>query len=298
MLFETAGFHNPFWNTMSFVRGRFYRSSAFHVTRGKCYFSKDGRLKKTWSRVHPTWNTDKHLPDDFRWRFTFGTIFFEWVEIITNRYATGVSSHPALGIEEIEARNFEHQKRSNWVDLSGCQPKNRGKPPQIILIFTIHFGVPLFLETTIFRISGWYSPISFNGGLLALHSRNLINGGPWKRICFFQMLGCPAVRFLGGCREVIQNGLFRTRGKKPRINKLSAKIIIVISEGPSSDRKHLCPSTDKLTRKGHLYMIVSTIAARGFHKPIKNTGFCSTRPCLLVNVRHHLFLVGCNTLVN
>ncbi len=57
---------------------------------------------------------------------TFGTIFFQWVEIITNRCAMGVSSHPAVGIEEIEARNFEHQKRSNWVDLSWCQPKNRG----------------------------------------------------------------------------------------------------------------------------------------------------------------------------
>ena len=47
------------------------------------------------------------------------------------------------------------------------------------------------------------------------------NAGPWKMFSFKYL--CPAVCFLGECREVIQNGLFRTRWEKDRINKLPSK---------------------------------------------------------------------------
>ena len=52
----------------------------------------------------------------------------------------------------VNHRNTTTQVIWSDISLNGCQPKNNGTPKSSILIgfsiiFTIHFGVPLFLET-------------------------------------------------------------------------------------------------------------------------------------------------------
>ncbi len=153
------------------------------------------RIKKKW-KVSSSWKNT--------WQVSITEGVFNPMAAQPMRFSTNLQSSSVMtlageitSVHSAQSLQVVYILKSLKSDNSICVSKNRGTPKSFILIETIHFGVPLFLETPIsYRSTKYYIKFKLihrlSHQLLLINSPNDCVSKHWELL---QWNPCPMVFF-------------------------------------------------------------------------------------------------------